>query len=190
MSDAAERSGAADDEGTRSAEPAGRSTGNATELRYTIISADCHAGANHETYREHLDPAGREECGVWRGEYSNPFRDLQGDGRTRNWDDERRTTEQEVDGVVAEVVFPNTVPPFFPTGAVVARPPTPDELPRRLAGVRAHNRWLVEFCSHRPERRAGIAQIFLNDVDEAIAAVVPRASCGPVARVSATPLWD
>ena len=27
------------------------------------------------------------------------------------------------------------------------------------------------------------------DVDEAIAAVVPRASCGPVARVSATPLW-
>jgi DNA repair protein RadA/Sms len=40
---------------------------------------------------------------------------------------------------------------------VVARPPTPDELPRRLAGVRAHNRWLVEFCSRRPERRAGIA---------------------------------
>ena len=23
---------------------------------YTIISADTHAGANHETYREYLDP--------------------------------------------------------------------------------------------------------------------------------------
>ena len=54
---------------------------------------------------------------------------------------------------------------------MVARPPTPEELPRRLAGIRAHNRWLAEFCRRRPERRAGIAQIFLNDVDEAIADV-------------------
>jgi predicted TIM-barrel fold metal-dependent hydrolase len=139
--------------------------------RYTIISADCHAGANHETYREFLDPAWRDEFDAWRGGYQNPFRDLQGDGRSRNWDDERRIAEQEADGVVAEVVFPNTVPPFFPTGAVVARPPEPDELPRRLAGIRAHNRWLAEFCGHHPERRAGIAQIFVNDVDEAIADV-------------------
>ena len=72
MSDAAQRSGAAADDGTRSAEPAGRSTANVT---YTIISADCHGGANHETYREHLDPAWRDEFDAWRGEYSNPFRD-------------------------------------------------------------------------------------------------------------------
>ena len=75
-------------------------------------------------------------------------------------------------------IFPNTVPPFFPTGAVVARPPTPEELPRRLAGIRAHNRWLVEFCGRHPERRAGIAQIFLNDVDEAIADVEFAAANG------------
>ena len=25
--------------------------------RYTIISADCHAGASHDMYREYLDPA-------------------------------------------------------------------------------------------------------------------------------------
>jgi predicted TIM-barrel fold metal-dependent hydrolase len=149
-----------------------------TAERYTIISADCHAGANHETYRRHLDPAWRGEFDAWRGEYTNPFRDLQGDGRTRNWDDERRIAEQEADGVVAEVIFPNTVPPFFPTGAVVARPPTPEELPRRLAGVRAHNRWLVEFCGLHPERRAGIAQIFLNDVDEAVADVERAAANG------------
>ena len=175
MSDAAQRSGAAADDGTRSAEPAGGSTANVT---YTIISADCHGGANHETYREYLDPAWRDEFDAWRGEYTNPFRDLQGDGRTRNWDDERRIREQEADGVVAEVLFPNTVPPFFPTGAVVARPPTPEELPRRLAGVRAHNRWLVEFCGLRPERRAGIAQIFVNDIDEAIADVEFAAANG------------
>ncbi len=122
-------------------------------------------------YREHLDPAWRDEFDAWRGDYRNPFRDLQGGGRTRNWDDDRRIAEQESDGVVAEVVFPNTVPPFFPTGAMVARPPTPDEYPRRLAGIRAHNRWLAEWCGRHPERRAGVGQIFLNDVDDAVADV-------------------
>ena len=53
---------------------------------YTIISADCHAGASHAQYREYLDPAWRDEFDAWRAKYANPFRDLQGDGRTRNWD--------------------------------------------------------------------------------------------------------
>lgn len=140
-------------------------------MRYTLISADCHAGGNMDMYREHLDPNYLDAFESWRGAYSNPFRDLQRGGRTRNWDDERRINEQEADGVVAEVLFPNTVPPFFPTGALVARPPMPDEFELRLAGIRAHNRWLVDWCSRHPERRAGIAQIFLNDVDEAIADV-------------------
>ena len=38
----------------------------------------------------------------------------------------------------------------------------------RLAGIRAHNRWLVDWCNEFPERRAGIGQIFLNDIDDAI----------------------
>jgi predicted TIM-barrel fold metal-dependent hydrolase len=139
--------------------------------RYTLISADCHAGANMEMYREYLDPGYVDDFDRWREAYRNPFRDLQGGGRTRNWDHERRISEQEADGVVAEVVFPNTVPPFFPTGALVARPPTPEQFPQRLAGIRAHNRWLADWCSEHPERRAGVAQIFLNDVDEAIADV-------------------
>jgi predicted TIM-barrel fold metal-dependent hydrolase len=139
--------------------------------RYTIISADCHAGGNMEMYREHLDAAYIDAFERWRAAYSNPFRDLQRGGRTRNWDDERRITEQESDGVVAEVVFPNTVPPFFPTGALVAPPPRPEELELRLAGLRAHNRWLAAWCAEHPARRAGIAQLFLNDVDEAISDV-------------------
>jgi predicted TIM-barrel fold metal-dependent hydrolase len=76
--------------------------------------------------------------------------------------------ELEADGVVGEVIFPNTIPPFFPTGAVIARPPEPDEYELRLAGIRAHNRWLAEWCARLPDRRAGIGQIFLNDVDDAI----------------------
>ncbi len=52
--------------------------------RYTIISADCHAGGNHQQYREYLDPAYIERFDAWRGKYKNPFRDLQDDGRSRN----------------------------------------------------------------------------------------------------------
>ncbi len=138
---------------------------------YVVISADCHAGGNMDMYREYLDPAYAGAFEEWRGGYKNPFRDLQGGGRTRNWDSDRRIAELEADGVVAEVVFPNTVPPFFPTGALVARPPEPEELELRLAGIRAHNRWLADWCAEHSERRAGIGQIFVNDVDEAIADV-------------------
>ena len=38
-----------------------------TEERYTVISADTHAGANHETYREYLDSAYHQEFDDWRG---------------------------------------------------------------------------------------------------------------------------
>ncbi len=66
------------------------------------------------------------------------------------------------------MIFPNTVPPFFPSFVLFAAPPPPDEYEHRLAGIRAHNRWLVDFCAQYPERRAGIGQIFLNDIDDAI----------------------
>ncbi len=143
-------------------------TPTAPSDRYTIISADCHGGAATDTYRDYLESKYHDEFDAWRGGYKNPYRDLQGDGRTRNWDDERRWSDLEADGQVAEVIFPNTIPPFFPTGIVIARPPTNSEFELRNAGIRAHNRWLADFCSLAPTRRAGMAQIFLNDVDVAV----------------------
>ncbi len=136
--------------------------------RYTLISADTHAGGSHAQYREFLDSRFHEDFDAWRGRYKNPFRDLGDDRRLRNWDDEMRNSQQDRDGVVGEVIFPNTVPPFFPSFVLFARPPKPDEYERRRAGVQAHNRWLEDFCSRFPERRAGIGQIFLNDIDDAI----------------------
>ncbi|HXY28984.1 MAG TPA: amidohydrolase family protein [Acidimicrobiales bacterium] len=136
-----------------------------------VISADGHAGGNHEQYREYLEARYLDEFDAWRAAYSNPFKDLTGGTRNRNWDDERRISELEEDGVVAEVIFPNTIPPFFPTGIVVARPPTPEDYELRLAGIRAHNRWLADWCAGQADRRAGIGQIFLNDLDDAIADV-------------------
>ncbi len=142
-----------------------------TPARYTIISADCHAGGSHEQYREYLDPAFRDDFDAWREKYKNPYRDLHDGGRVRNWDDDRRNGDLEADAQVAEVVFPNTGPPFCPSFVLFAKPPKPDEYAHRHAGIQAHNRWLVDFCGRFPERRAGIGQIFLNDIDDAIADV-------------------
>jgi predicted TIM-barrel fold metal-dependent hydrolase len=140
------------------------------EPNYTIITADSHAGGSHAEYREYLDPAWRDEFDEWRSEYKNPWKDLRDtDLRVRNWDDDRRDADQLADGVVGEVVFPNTVPPFYPMFVLFAGPPSPEEYDRRRAGLHAHNRWLVDFCERRPGRRAGIGQVFLNDIGDAIA---------------------
>jgi predicted TIM-barrel fold metal-dependent hydrolase len=74
-----------------------------------------------------------------------------------------------IDGIAAEVVFPNTVPPFYPSGIITAPGPrNAEEYARRFAGIQAHNRWLVDFCSLAPQRRGGLAQVFLDDLDDAI----------------------
>ena len=139
--------------------------------RYTVITADSHAGGSHAAYREYLDPRYVEEFDAWRSRYRNPFKDLGDQRRFRNWDSGMRNSQQEADGVVGEVIFPNTVPPFFPSFVLFAGPPEPEDYEHRLAGIRAHNRWLVDFCNEYPERRAGIGQIFINDIDDAIAEV-------------------
>jgi predicted TIM-barrel fold metal-dependent hydrolase len=138
---------------------------------YTIITADTHAGGSHAQYRDYLDPEFLEDFDAWRAKYRNPFKDLKDDRRSRNWDSAQRFREQEADGVVAEVIFPNTVPPFFPNFVLFAQPPKPEEYRHRLAGIRAHNRWLADFVSEAPERRAGIGQIFTQNLDDAIADV-------------------
>src|SRR3954467_516793 len=137
--------------------------------RYTIISSDCHAGGSHAQYRDFLEAKYVDEFDAWRGKYKNPYSDLGDQRRLRNWDDDLRNGQQLADGIVGEVVFPNTVPPFFPSFVLFAGPPPPEEYEHRLAGIRAHNRWLKDWCDEFPERRAGVGQIFLNDIDDAIA---------------------
>jgi len=144
----------------------------APDDRYIVISADTHAGGSHQQYREFLDPKYRDTFDAWREKYKNPFKDLKDtDLRVRNWDGERRDHDMNTDGVVGEVIFPNTVPPFFPNFVLFAQPPTPDEYELRHAGIQAHNRWMADYVSQKPEARAGIGQIFLNDLDDAIADV-------------------
>ena len=136
--------------------------------RYTVISADCHAGADLLDYRPFLEARYHDAFDDWAASFVSPYGDLVQPDANRNWDSTRRMRELEADGVVGEVVFPNTIPPFYPRGSLVAVAPSPDDFELRLAGLRAHNRWLADWCAEFPGRRAGIGQILLNDVDEAV----------------------
>ena len=137
--------------------------------RYTVVSADGHAGGDIQDYRPYLASRWHDEFDAWAAEYVNPFADLLAPIAYRNWDSARRLAETESDGIAAEVLFPNTVPPFFTEGNLVALPPTPEDYERRWAGVQAHNRWLADFCAATPGRRAGIIQVFANDMADAVA---------------------
>ena len=155
---------------------------------HTVISADTHCGADLLGYRPYLDARYHAEFDLW-AEFMQEdherrkelFKDMErtpmevgvdGDPDEfgyRNFDSAKRLREQEEDGVVAAVLFPNTQPPFSPPAATsFAAPPYSDNFEHRWAGLRAHNRWLADFVSEAPERRAGIIQIFLGDVEGSV----------------------
>jgi predicted TIM-barrel fold metal-dependent hydrolase len=143
------------------------------EDRYIVISADGHAGGNIADYRPYLERRWHDEFDAWAASFEIPYDDLRGDKGARNWDSTRRRRDLEADGQVAEVIFPNTVPPFFPKVSLTSQPPaiTAADMERRWAGLQAHNRWLVDFCADAPGRRAGIAQINLHDIDASVAEI-------------------
>jgi predicted TIM-barrel fold metal-dependent hydrolase len=141
--------------------------------RYVVISSDAHAGADLRDYKDYLPSKWHEEFDVWADAYVSPFDDLVHATASRNWDSDFRLRELDADGISAEILFPNTIPPFFETvtNIAIGLPLTQADLDRRWAGLQAHNRWMVDFVSLAPTRRRGLVQIFPNDVDAAVAEI-------------------
>src|ERR1700749_2033323 len=81
--------------------------------RHTVISADCHGGAALTEYRDYLESAYHDEFDRWAADFTIPYEDMEGEEGPRNWDSDRRLRDLDDDGIVAEVMYPNTVPPFF-----------------------------------------------------------------------------
>jgi predicted TIM-barrel fold metal-dependent hydrolase len=146
-----------------------------------VISTDGHCGAGVWDYKEYLEKKYHEEFDGWANTYHDAWSDLDAEFVTDikvgaaafdtplNWDSSWRRTYNEAQGIVAEILFPNTAPPFSPSGVTTAPGPRDRrEFELRFAGVRAHNRWLADLCNDIPGRRAGLAQVFLDDVDMAI----------------------
>jgi hypothetical protein len=111
---------------------------------YVVISADTHAGASIQAYREYLDAKHQQLFDEWRGGYKNPQREHIGSKKHKNWDDGERMRDMETEGVAGEIVFPNTVPPFFRTSVLICGNPSVADYPLWREGIRAHNRWLAD----------------------------------------------
>ena len=81
------------------------------------------------------------------------------------FDSEIRNRHLDEEGIVAEVLygdgFVENQPPFSDimesNGQILGGKSWPFEL--QLAGARAYNRWLAEFCNESPERRAGVIML-------------------------------
>jgi predicted TIM-barrel fold metal-dependent hydrolase len=156
--------------------------GDSGEHHQIVISADGHCGADLRDYKPYLESRYHEDFDSWANGFKDAWaEDLSQDrdvnnrlgvasaAATLNWDSKLRLEYLDSQGIAAEVLFPNTPPPFYPSGVLTSPGPrSRAEYGLRFAGLRAHNRWLADFCGEAPDRRAGFAQIFLDDIDEAV----------------------
>ena len=150
-----------------------------------LISSDGHAGADLLDYKPYLERRWHDEFDAWAANFRDAWVEendqdrpvnqrlgVASAGAPLNWDGPLRLEHLDEQGIAAEVLFPNTSPPFYPSGALTSPGPrTTDEFDRRFAGLRAHNRWMADFCRQAPDRWAGFAQVFLDDIDAAVAEV-------------------
>jgi predicted TIM-barrel fold metal-dependent hydrolase len=135
--------------------------------RYLIVSSDAHAGAPMAEYKRYLDARFHDDFDRWLAAVVNPWTDI---GDTTNFDSDDRLAAMDAQGVCGEVLFPNTLPPFYDIAAHLSGVPRDrDAFEHRWAGLQAHNRWLVEFCGAAPTRRRALIQLLPNDVDAAVA---------------------
>jgi predicted TIM-barrel fold metal-dependent hydrolase len=175
--------------------------------RYLIVSSDCHAGLPCEEYRPYLDArhlgafddflaerhASREEALKFNYDYIMHWEGDNEEGLRGAFDPDQRDKELDADGVAAEVMFADAdaitgmeSPPF---GAGLSAGTIQDpEL--AYAGAIAHNRWLAEFCSHAPERRAGIALVpITHDVDRGVAEIERLAGTPGIRGIMIPTMW-
>ena len=148
-----------------------------------VVSADSHAGASLQAYRQYLERDWYDNFDIWAASYVDAWAEL--DRNTSgvraglasttletNWNSDLRQASVEGDGIVGEVLFPNTVPPFFPRSSLGCPQPVRSRRIRSAFGWSArHNRWLKDFCAEVPGRRAGVGQILINDVDTAVSEI-------------------
>jgi predicted TIM-barrel fold metal-dependent hydrolase len=164
-----------------------------------MISADGHVGPPTKQFRSYMERMFladfddylathkhrltllSDDRGVWGEQIKLQW---QGEAKVKAggldglWDAQRRIKEAEEDGIVAEILFPDeqtfNTPPFTigiasPGLSGDDRDFTPQQ---KLAGARAYNRWLVDFCSASPDRLLGLVLIgSLEDIPGAVAEI-------------------
>ena len=151
--------------------------------RYLMISSDTHANPTTEQYRACLDPEHREAYDAFAdatvrsrgvahvfnvgGTEIDPF----GVSVRAQWDKamqesqtsaassqaEVRMPELDREGVVGEVIFPVSQAPGEAPLLAGLSPAVGQTHALVVAGARAYNRWLADFCRQNRARSAGVA---------------------------------
>jgi predicted TIM-barrel fold metal-dependent hydrolase len=203
---------------------------DAAQSRYLVISADTHGGTKPPGYREHLDPSFRGDFDDWlhnvypgmekgfyavveqntkswgadeEGPHTDAFLQVMDDGMG---DATHRVRALEADGVVGSVIYPGAsvlcTPPFSAGGDLFGMRGREYSRAHLVAGTRAYNRWLAEYCGEYPAQLAGVIQVVdYGDLDEAISIIEDAAEAGlrggiPMPSLSIdqpglhTPHWD
>jgi len=158
-----------------------------------IISADCHAGALPDTYREYLPARLHEHFDEWWAATDAEMKERRGtffdmdsteereriesvlDGKAEGeYDADARLRELDADGVAGEVIFPQMAP--FGAGLMQYRREIEPDW--NLEGTRAYNRWLADLCNANPGRHAGVALINVDDIAVSIQDVTAAKEMG------------
>jgi predicted TIM-barrel fold metal-dependent hydrolase len=166
--------------------------GHLDDERYLLVSADGHAGPPASLYRSYLAPRYRDRFDAHQAEidalraltnttdagFAARFEEESGDGGLlAAYDSAARVEKLDGEGVAVEVLFPDA--DVLGTGRVASSPfgsglasGRDNEPELVLAGARAHNRWLADFCAEEPERRIGVAVVPITvDIDLAVAEI-------------------
>lgn len=153
-----------------------------------VVTSDGHCGPQPEQLREYCPHAHLEEFDAFFAAQRERRAMLPKDERTREeilktpqrntltdggWDPHARVRDMDYDGVAAEVIFhglnqgPGVYP--LPWGDLIGTG-FDTSTPQELVGLGRHiyNQWLADFCSVEHERRAGLCQLPMWDVDAAV----------------------
>ncbi len=160
--------------------------------RYLLVSADGHAGPPAWVYRGYLERRYHERFDAHQAElealremtrttdtgFASRFEeDTVDGGLSAAYDSDVRSAKLDGEGVAVEVLFPDAdvlgtgrvASSPFGSGLASGRDSEPELV---LAGARAHNRWLADFCAAEPLRRIGVAIVPITvDVDAAVAEI-------------------
>ena len=157
-----------------------------------VISADCHAGATPEIYREYLPQRLRSAYDDWQAAYEKEMEERAGtffdqeaeNARNENksviagiegeWNANVRIKQLEDDGIAGEVIFPQMAP--FGGGLLQYRRQV--DADQNLEGNRAYNRWLADLCNENPGHHAGVALVTVEDIDVAVKDVIAAKEMG------------
>jgi predicted TIM-barrel fold metal-dependent hydrolase len=163
------------------------------DVRPLIISSDGHVVARMPEYRAYMAAEHHEDfdafCEIFAREGSRTVdpasllnridQELVDDwiekvinpGRLEGQVDPNKRAEQlDIEGIAAEVLFPDFGLPFELDpplkAAMVGTAPTAQQV--EIAN-KAHNRWLADFCASVPGRFAGLAVCSFVDVEDTVA---------------------